>query len=121
MKKIRITDGAGLISSHIVWWFVKKHPEHGISNLDKTLYQEPTGKDLAIMDFTKYPKRNKSQGEIVWDGDKLYGTPRKMINVSKLNSKGWKYSIALEGEIKDTYRWFLKHINNYRRVKIENF
>mgnify|MGYP003626248619 FL=1 len=48
------------------------------------------------------------QGRIIFDSSKPDGTPRKLLNVSKLATLGWKYSISLEQGLNDTYQWFLK-------------
>ncbi|WP_275402904.1 GDP-L-fucose synthase [Acidithiobacillus ferrooxidans] len=46
-------------------------------------------------------------GEIVYDTSKPDGTPRKLLDVSRLNDLGWKPSISLQDGVSDTYRWFL--------------
>lgn len=47
------------------------------------------------------------EGEIKWDASKPDGTPRKLLDVSRLSALGWKPSIALEEGIRSTYEWFL--------------
>jgi len=47
------------------------------------------------------------QGELVFDTTKPDGTPRKLLDMSKLNSLGWKPSIGLRDGIRDAYAWFL--------------
>ena len=49
------------------------------------------------------------KGEINWDISKPDGTPRKLLDVSKIEALGWKTKIELEEGIKQTYEWFLKH------------
>jgi len=46
-------------------------------------------------------------GELAWDTTKPDGTPRKLLNVSKIRAIGWKPSIALRDGIAQTYQWFL--------------
>ena len=46
------------------------------------------------------------KGELVWDTDKPDGTPRKLLDVSKLHSLGWKHKTALMDGIKNTYGWY---------------
>jgi GDP-L-fucose synthase len=58
------------------------------------------------------------QGEILWDSDKPDGTPRKLMDVSKMTSEGWQAKIGLEDGIKDTYQWFLNNIGQYKQVKL---
>jgi GDP-L-fucose synthase len=48
-------------------------------------------------------------GEIEWDSSKPDGTPRKLLDVTKLTQLGWKAKIPLEKGIRSTYRWWLKH------------
>lgn len=49
-------------------------------------------------------------GELAWDKTKPDGTPRKLLDVSKLRGLGWKPTIPLRDGIVRTYDWFLKHI-----------
>ena len=47
------------------------------------------------------------QGSIYWDSDKPDGTPRKLLDVSRLTEKGWQAKISLEEGIREVYRWYL--------------
>ncbi len=70
-----------------------------------------TGKDITIKDLAELVKRTIGyNGEIIWDSSKPDGTPRKLMDVSKLNSLGWKSTLSLEDGIKNTYNWFLSKI-----------
>ena len=42
------------------------------------------------------------------------GTPRKLLDVSRLNSLGWKATISIEDGLRDTYRWFLANQDRFR-------
>ena len=73
-------------------------------------YNEPglinigTGKDITIKNLAKTIKEIVGfEGEIIWDTSRPDGTPRKLMDVSKLTSLGWKYSIELEEGIKKVY------------------
>jgi GDP-L-fucose synthase len=56
-----------------------------------------TGKDLSIKELAEMIKRIVGfQGELVWDTLKPNGTPRKLMDVSKMERLGWKYSISLQ-------------------------
>jgi GDP-L-fucose synthase len=46
-------------------------------------------------------------GEIEWDSAKPDGTPRKLLDVSRISSLGWKAQISLEDGIRSTYEWYL--------------
>ena len=50
------------------------------------------------------------QGEIVWDSSKPDGTPRKLLDVSKIKEIGWEYKTDLQQGIEKTYAWFLENI-----------
>jgi len=63
-----------------------------------------TGKDISIIDLACLIKEIVGfEGEIITDTSKPDGTPRKLMDVSKLNGLGWKASINLEEEIKMVY------------------
>ncbi len=54
------------------------------------------------------------QGRIEFDTSKPDGAPRKLLNVSRLNSLGWQASITLEYGLRSTYDWFLLNQKNFR-------
>jgi len=65
------------------------------------------GKDISILELAELIKKVVGfEGEIVNDLSKPDGTPRKLLDVSKLNDLGWNAQISLEAGIKDTYQWF---------------
>ena len=49
------------------------------------------------------------RGELTWDASKPDGTPRKLLDVSKLRALGWRPAITLRDGIVSTYEWFLKN------------
>jgi GDP-L-fucose synthase len=49
------------------------------------------------------------EGDLVWDATKPDGTPRKLLDVSKLHALGWRHSIGLREGIAQTYQWFLQN------------
>jgi GDP-L-fucose synthase len=49
------------------------------------------------------------KGKIVFDPSKPDGTPRKLMDVSRLAALGWKYRIELEDGVRTTYDWFLEN------------
>jgi GDP-L-fucose synthase len=62
------------------------------------------GEDISILDLAKLVKKIVSfEGEIQLDTSKPDGTPRKLMDVSKLNGLGWKASTSLEEGIKMVY------------------
>jgi len=65
------------------------------------------GKDISILELAELIKKVVGfEGEIVNDLSKPDGTPRKLLDVSRLNNLGWEAQISLEEGIKDTYQWF---------------
>ena len=67
-----------------------------------------TGKELTIKALTELvAKVIGYQGEIKWDTSKPNGTPRKLLDVTKLNNLGWKYTTELEDGIRLSYEDFL--------------
>jgi GDP-L-fucose synthase len=49
------------------------------------------------------------EGEIVYDSSKPDGTPRKLVDVTRINGLGWRASIGLEDGVKRTYQWYLEN------------
>ena len=50
------------------------------------------------------------EGSISWDDSKLDGTPRKLLDTTKINSLGWMPKIGLREGIATTYEWYLKNL-----------
>jgi len=68
-----------------------------------------TGEDVTIKNLAALVKQIVGfKGEIIWDTSKPDGTPRKLMDVSKLHGLGWHHKIALEDGIKLAYQDFLK-------------
>jgi GDP-L-fucose synthase len=66
-----------------------------------------TGEDLSIADLAGIVKGVVGyQGEIAYDTSKPDGTPRKLLDVSKIHNLGWKHKIDLETGIRETYEWY---------------
>ena len=69
-----------------------------------------TGKELTIKELTELvAKVIGYTGEIKWDPSKPDGTPRKLLDVSKLEKLGWKYHTELEDGIRLAYEDFLNN------------
>ncbi len=69
-----------------------------------------TGKELTIKALTELTAKVVGyEGEIKWDSEKPDGTPRKLLDVSKLENIGWKYATELEDGIKLAYEDFLNN------------
>lgn len=69
-----------------------------------------SGTDLSIKELALLIKKVVGfEGELEFDSSKPDGTPRKLMDVSRLANAGWRYSIGLEEGIRSTYCWFLEH------------
>ena len=89
------------------------------NKLDEHLYNVGSGKDVTIKELAKIiQKITGHKGDIIWDDTKPDGTPRKLMDVSKMKAIGWQYSTTLEAGIQKTYTWFLENINNFKEVKL---
>jgi len=73
-----------------------------------------TGEDVTIKELTETIVDVVGYaGKVEWDTSKPNGTPRKLLNVDKINKLGWKHKISLRAGIVSTYKWYLE---NYDRV-----
>jgi GDP-L-fucose synthase len=89
------------------------------NSLEEHLYNVGTGTDLSIKDLAeKIQKIVGHQGKIQWDSSKPDGTPRKLLDVSKLHQEGWHHQINLDEGIQSTYNWFQSHIDTIKEVKV---
>ena len=69
-----------------------------------------TGEDLTIGALAETVREIvHPQAEIVYDASKPDGTPRKLLDVSRLHALGWKHRIPLRDGIASSYEWFLRH------------
>ncbi len=76
-----------------------------------------TGNDLSIAELAETIKTVVGfQGQVVYDSTKPDGTPKKLLDVSRLENLGWKYSTELKQGIEKTYSWY---INNFEKEFIK--
>lgn len=74
-----------------------------------------TGVDCTIRELAETMQRVVGfNGELVFDTTKPDGTPRKLMDVSRLKALGWQASISLEAGLTDTYAWYLQHQSHLR-------
>jgi GDP-L-fucose synthase len=87
------------------------------NKLPDSLYNVGTGEDLTIKELAlTIQKIIGHTGDIIWDDTKPDGTPRKLMDVSKMHDLGWKHQIDLEVGIQLTYDWFLANIDNFKQI-----
>lgn len=67
-----------------------------------------SGEEISIRDLALLVKKVVGfEGELVFDASKPDGTPRKLSDVSRLHSLGWRHRIGLEDGVRETYEWFV--------------
>lgn len=70
-----------------------------------------TGVDVTIKELTELVKKVVGfDGEIVWDASKPDGTPKKLQDMSKMHSLGWKHKVELEEGVKMAYEWYKNEV-----------
>jgi GDP-L-fucose synthase len=83
------------------------------------LYNVGTGVDLTIKELAEMIQKTVGHtGKISWDTAKPDGSPRKLMDVSKIETAGWKAKVGLEEGIKRTYEWFLENQATFKKVKL---
>ncbi|MEM9665255.1 MAG: GDP-L-fucose synthase [Bacteroidota bacterium] len=91
--------------------FVLEQPEEALhAAAPDGLLNAGVGEDLSIKDLAHLIRDVVgSRAEIVHDLTKPDGTPRKLLDVSRLHSLGWRPQISLRTGIEQAYQWYLKH------------
>ncbi len=70
------------------------------------------GKDISIAELADRVRRIVGyEGKLVFDTGKPDGTPRKLLDTSRLNTLGWQAKITLEDGVRATYDWYLEHVS----------
>ncbi|XP_021822494.1 putative GDP-L-fucose synthase 2 [Prunus avium] len=70
-----------------------------------------SGKEVTIKELAELVKEVVGfEGELVWDSSKPDGTPRKLMDSSKLAGLGWTPKISLKDGLVDTYKWYLENV-----------
>lgn len=97
-----------------------------VMELDETTYQASTqpmlshinvgtGVDCTIRELAETVARVTGfQGQLSFDATKPDGTPRKLMDVSRLKALGWQASISLEDGLSDAYRWYVENVEKAR-------
>jgi len=98
-----------------------------VLNLSQSVYQENTqpmlshvnvgsGEDVSIAELAGLLAQVTGfSGKITYDRSRPDGTPRKLLDVSRLAAMGWRSKIGLEKGIETTYEWFLENVQSARR------
>jgi len=89
-------------------FLMNEYDEAGIINVG-------VGKDISIENLAKLIKEIIGyDGPIIWDASKPDGTPKKVLDVSKINKLGWSAKTELKEGIEKTYKWFSENYENTR-------
>jgi len=76
-----------------------------------------TGRDVSIADLAlTIAQVTRFEGRILFDATKPDGSPRKLLDVSRLTNMGWTASIQLEEGIRQTYDWYLANLDSLREA-----
>jgi GDP-L-fucose synthase len=83
---------------------------------DEEIVNVGVGQDLTIRELAETVQEVVGYaGEIIYDTSKPDGTPRKLLDTTKLRNMGWMPKIGLRDGIKETYQWFLEHHDLFRQ------
>ena len=98
-----------------------------VMNLDKTTYDAHTspmlshinvgtGEDCTIRALVETVAQVTGfEGDIIWDTSKPDGTPRKLMDVSRLRALGWRHHYSLREGLDHAYQWFLENQTTFRQ------
>jgi len=100
------------LANAVIFALENELPEH--------LYNVGTSSDVTIKELAETIQMQVGhKGQINWDKSKPDGTPRKLMDSSKMNQLGWHANYNLEQGIANTYSWFIENQSNIKEVKIE--
>ena len=89
------------------------------NKMNSHIYNVGTGVDSTIKQLSELVQSIVGhKGKVIWDSSKPDGTPRKLLDVSKLKSLGWEPKTSLRDGIAHTYNWFLQNQAFLREVQI---
>ena len=91
------------------------------NELPEFLYNIGSGNDITIGQLAVIIQNIVGHnGNIIWAQTKPDGTPKKLLDVTKIKKLGWEYSTGLNEGIKKTYQWFQENIDNLKQIKLES-
>lgn len=114
MREFLHVDDMAAASIHVMNLPVEEYRKHTQPMLSHI--NVGTGVDCTIRELAEtMAKVTGFTGTLTFDSSKPDGTPRKLLDVSRLKALGWQASISLEEGLRSTYEWFLKNQDNFRR------
>jgi GDP-L-fucose synthase len=73
------------------------------------------GEDLTIRELAETVQKVVGyEGELVFDTSKPDGTPRKLVDTTKINGMGWQAKIGMNDGLQQAYQWFIQHQDSFR-------
>ncbi|THU54167.1 hypothetical protein C4D60_Mb10t22170 [Musa balbisiana] len=70
-----------------------------------------SGREVSIREAAEMAKEVVGfKGELVWDTTKPDGTPRKLVDDSKLAAMGWRPKVSLREGLAESYKWYLENV-----------
>lgn len=113
MREFLHVDDMAAASVHVMELDKENYDQHTAPTLSHI--NVGTGVDCTIRELTEtVAKVVGFEGEIVWDTTKPDGTPRKLMDVTRLSELGWEYNYSLEAGLVDAYQWFLDNQDSFR-------
>mgnify|MGYP001324924418 CR=1 FL=1 len=117
MPRTLITGGAGFLGSHLCDYLLDKG--HEILCMDNLITGSlnnikhiniGSGVGVSIRNLANTVKNIVGySGKILYDTSMPDGTPKKVLDISKIRKLGWEPSIGLKQGLEDTYKWFLRN------------
>jgi GDP-L-fucose synthase len=88
-----------------------------LENYDDNLHLNVgTGNDVSIKELAELVAQSAGyKGKLVWDSSKPDGTPRKLLDVSRINKLGWSAGVTLSDGIRDVIKWFRENREKARQ------
>ena len=81
-------------------------------DIDENIINVGSGKEISIFELAQLIKKIIGyEGDLIFDTDMPDGNPRKLLDSSKIFSKGWSPLVSLDEGIEKSYSWFLKYFN----------
>lgn len=91
------------------WTVLERYSEEGPINIG-------CGEDVSIAELAEIVREAVGfRGRVVYDAAKPDGTPRKLLDISRLRELGWRPRLTLREGISSTYQWYLEHLADARR------
>lgn len=99
-----------------IFFLMDKVDAKDLYDNDLTHINVGTGEDLSIAELVDVIASVVGyEGDIKYDSSKPDGTPRKLMDVSRLHNLGWKHSTSLEEGIKKAYEWYKENENQFKK------